>query len=43
MSHPEDEPGDDRDVERQREADPDAPGLGAFGEDEDAPEPNEPG
>lgn len=44
MSDPEDQPGDDRDVERQREVDPDAPGLGGFGEgDEDAPEPNEPG
>jgi len=32
------------DVERQREADPDAPGLGVVDDDDpDPPEPNEPG
>lgn len=43
MSDTTDEP-DERDVERQREADPDAPGLGVLDDgDQDPPEPNEPG
>ena len=34
----------ERDIERQREADPDAPGLGVLDDDDrDPPEPNEPG
>jgi hypothetical protein len=43
MSDPDLNPSGEDDVERQREADPDAPGLGVVdGEDEDPPEPNEP-
>ena len=43
MSETDDEPVE-ADVERQRKADPDAPGLGVVDEeDRDPPEPNEPG
>jgi hypothetical protein len=44
MSDPDLNPSGEDDVERQRNEDPDAPGLGVVEEtDEDPPEPNEPG
>jgi hypothetical protein len=44
VSDPDLRPSGDDDVERQREEDPDAPGLGVADDgDEDPPEPNEPG
>jgi hypothetical protein len=44
MSDPDQNPSGEDDVERQREEDPDAPGLGVADDDQtDPPEPNEPG
>jgi hypothetical protein len=43
MSDPDTNPSGEDDVERQRDEDPEAPGLGVVDEgDEDPPEPNEP-
>ena len=43
MSDPDQHPAGEDDVERQREEDPDAPGLGVADEsDDDPPEANEP-
>ena len=44
MSDPDQNPSGEDDVERQRDEDPDAPGLGVVDEESaDPPEPNEPG